>query len=83
MSRESSARGGHEEGVMRDPEIGLCASCRHARTVDTPRSRFWRCARSATDPRYPKYPRLPMLECPGYEPAEAETPGGEPGVSAD
>jgi hypothetical protein len=50
--------------------------------VDTPRSRFWLCARSATDPRFVRYPRLPMLECPGYEPGESETPGQAPGVSS-
>lgn len=68
---------------MRDTEVGLCASCRHARPVDTPRSRYWLCERSATDSRFAKYPRLPMLDCPGYEPAEAEAPGAEPGGSAD
>lgn len=64
--------------------VGLCASCRHARVVDTPRSRFWRCGLAESDPRFVKYPRLPVLECPGYEPGtaqEAETPGAEPGVS--
>ena len=63
--------------------IGLCATCRHARPVDTPRSRFWLCALSASDTRFPRYPRLPVLECPGYEPGESETPGGEPGVPSD
>ena len=61
--------------------VGLCASCRHARVVETERSRFWRCGRSDHDPRFARYPRLPMLECPGYEPPEAETPGAEPGVT--
>ena len=67
----------HEGGAE---SVGLCATCRHGRPVDTPRSRFWLCARSATDPRFVRYPRLPMLECPGYELGESETPGGAPGV---
>jgi hypothetical protein len=48
-------------------EVGLCSHCRHARIVETPRSRFWHCARAAWDPRLEKYPRLPVLTCPGYE----------------
>jgi hypothetical protein len=61
--------------------VGLCPGCRHARVVETPNSRFWLCGRSVTDSRFARYPRLPVLECPGYEPPETETPGGEPGVS--
>jgi hypothetical protein len=73
-----------EAGVLEgeSESAGLCATCRHARPVDTPRSRFWLCARSATDPRFPRYPRLPMLECPGYEPGEGEAPGQAPGASS-
>ena len=56
-------------------EVGLCAGCRHARVVETPRSRFWLCGRAASDPRFARYPRLPMLECVGYEPPDRETPG--------
>ncbi len=53
--------------------VGLCASCLHARTVESAKgSKFLLCQRSATDPSYPKYPRLPVLSCPGYE--EAKTP---------
>jgi len=47
--------------------IGLCASCRHARTVRTPRSLFWRCTLAETDARFVRYPRLPVLVCDGYE----------------
>jgi len=50
--------------------VGLCAGCRHARAVETPRSRFWLCGLSATDSRFARYPRLPVLECPGYEPPD-------------
>jgi hypothetical protein len=52
-----------------DPAVGLCATCRHSRRVETPRSTFWLCERSRTDPSFEKYPRLPVRECPGYEPA--------------
>ena len=48
--------------------IGLCRGCRHARIVETPRSRFWLCRLSAIDPRFERYPRLPVLRCEGYEP---------------
>ena len=56
-----------------DPNrIGLCAGCRHARTIRTPRSSFWLCERSRTDTSYERYPRLPVLACPGFEPGEPE-----------
>jgi hypothetical protein len=46
---------------------GLCASCTHARRVESSRgSVFYLCERSAIDPSYPKYPRLPVLQCSGY-----------------
>jgi len=48
--------------------VGLCRDCRHAHAVVTPRSTFWRCGRSATDPSFLKYPSLPVLSCRGYEP---------------
>ena len=48
--------------------VGLCAGCRHARAVSTPRSRFWLCERSRHDESYDRYPRLPVLACPGFEP---------------
>jgi len=59
--------------------IGLCARCRHARVVETERSVFWMCGRSADDARFPKYPRLPVIECVGFEPLEPE-PGPHPGA---
>ncbi len=60
-----------------DPRIGLCARCRHARVIATPRSEFWLCERSKTDPAYPRYPRLPVASCPGHEarPAGEDVPG--------
>ena len=55
-------------------QVGLCVRCRHARVVETPRSRFWRCGLSDVDPGFPRYPRLPVLECRGYEPAAEDEP---------
>ena len=53
---------------MEPPTVGLCASCRHARTViNRHGSRFWLCERSRTDPAYPRYPSLPVLRCRGFE----------------
>ena len=58
--------------------VGLCLTCRHSATVETDRSRFWRCTRAATDPRFDKYPRLPVLECWGHEPIEEPPAATEP-----
>ena len=57
--------------------IGLCASCRHVRRVESSRgSTYYLCGLAAADPRFVKYPALPVLSCPGYEPeAPAEKPG--------
>ena len=47
---------------------GLCAECRHARTVRSDRGAvFIQCGKSFGDPRFPKYPRLPVRACAGYE----------------
>ena len=49
-------------------DVGLCADCRHARVQRSGRgSRFWRCLRAETDPRFARYPPLPVRDCPGYE----------------
>ncbi len=53
--------------------VGLCARCRHARRVETPRSVFWRCDLAERDPRFERYPRLPVLVCIGYEPLPPES----------
>lgn len=56
---------------------GLCARCRHARRVETPRSAFWMCGRHAAEPaRFAKYPRLPVLRCGGFGPADEREAGG-------
>jgi hypothetical protein len=65
--------------------VGLCARCRHARRVPTPRSVFWLCQRAATDPRFERYPRLPVQSCPGFEagvPGSGEAEPGERGESS-
>jgi hypothetical protein len=50
------------------PRGGLCASCQHARRVESARgSEFILCELSAVDPVFPKYPRLPVTECSGYD----------------
>lgn len=56
--------------------IGLCERCRHARVVETTRSVFWMCGRSASEARFPKYPRLPVLACDGFDegPREGSAP---------
>ena len=47
---------------------GLCATCVHARIVQTSRqSRFVLCELSRTDPRFRRYPNLPVLTCDGFE----------------
>jgi hypothetical protein len=68
---------------LRSPAPGLCADCRHARRVATPRSLFVRCARAAEDPAYPRYPRLPVRACPGYEPGGTESVPPDPMAAAD
>ena len=59
-----------------ETQVGLCFRCRHARVVETPRSRFWLCRLSATDERFERYPRLPIRACPGFEagPREPDDP---------
>jgi hypothetical protein len=50
---------------MIDP--GLCASCKHAKVIETKRgSIFYMC----NAPGLPKYPNLPVRACPAYEKKE-------------
>lgn len=62
-------------------QVGLCATCAHARNVPAPRATYWRCALAATDPRFVKYPRLPVIECDGYTPGEPV--GGKTGEASE
>lgn len=58
-----------------DPRVGLCSRCVHAHQVATPRSNFWLCGLSQTDPGYARYPRLPVSACAGFVPlADGESP---------
>jgi hypothetical protein len=66
--------------VPDERNVGLCARCRHARQVATPRSLFWLCERSRTDATYARYPRLPMLDCPGFEAGTPAGPGPDESV---
>jgi predicted CoA-binding protein len=61
---------------VRDP-VGLCRDCRHSRDVPAPRTTYWLCRRSATDPSFPKYPRLPVERCRGFEWSEERNPARE------
>jgi len=55
------------ERIEENHPAGLCARCRHGRTVPTPRAVYWLCERAASDPAYTKYPRLPVRSCAGFE----------------
>jgi len=53
--------------------VGLCATCRHHRLIESRRrARFHLCELSKTDRAYPRYPSLPVRACAGY--ARDETP---------
>lgn len=63
------------------PAIGLCARCRHRRTVRSDRGAvFIRCARANVDPSLPRYPRLPVLRCHAFE---AEATGEDSGETTN
>jgi GrpB-like predicted nucleotidyltransferase (UPF0157 family) len=48
-------------------QVGLCASCAHARRIESERAAvFWLCQLSSSDPQFAKYPRLPVVSCSGY-----------------
>jgi hypothetical protein len=57
------------DSAPKAPSPGLCATCQHARTIESARgSIFYMCALSFEDPHFAKYPRLPVVECSGYKP---------------
>jgi hypothetical protein len=59
---------------MTQKRAGLCASCVHARNVESSRGSFFLlCELSRTDPTFAKYPRLPVLSCRGYEKTAPKT----------
>jgi len=50
-----------------DSRAGLCATCRHAKHLNTKgRSAIYLCRLAASDPLFAKYPRLPVSACTGY-----------------
>jgi hypothetical protein len=52
---------------MKAPNAGLCARCRHCKTVQSARgSAFLMCLLHERDARFEKYPRLPVVRCAGY-----------------
>jgi hypothetical protein len=54
--------------TLQHPPAGLCARCRHRRTVTSgKRSTFVLCRRAESDARFRKYPMLPVLSCAGFE----------------
>jgi omega-amidase len=67
--RDRAARGFFWRPIDPAPDrVGLCASCRHSRKVESSKgSVFYLCQRSLDDGRFTKYPRLPKLSCFGYE----------------
>jgi hypothetical protein len=54
-------------------EQGLCASCAHARIVESSKGAlFVLCRLSYTDPAFDRYPRLPVIACDGYVSTEGK-----------
>lgn len=61
------------EGQRGDVDLGQCATCGHARQVESARgSRFTLCRRAAADPSFARYPHLPVRDCRGFEPERSE-----------
>ncbi|MEM7306097.1 MAG: hypothetical protein AAF682_05470 [Planctomycetota bacterium] len=65
----SGGRGGAGgESPAVSPYGGLCAACRHARTITSAKgSVFVRCSYSDRDRAFPKYPPQPVLVCSAAE----------------
>lgn len=61
---------------------GLCATCRHAQQIASPRSTFLRCARAERDPAFPRYPTLPVFVCRGFEATPVPRGSGAPGAGS-
>jgi hypothetical protein len=57
-----------QESKPRPPYGGLCAECRHARTIQSDKgSVFVLCGRAKDDPRFSRYPPQPVVACQGFE----------------
>ena len=64
---------GNSAAATPEPEVGLCSTCRWARSnTNTRGSSFWQCRRAEQDPKLLRYPPLPVTSCHGFE-------RGEPG----
>ena len=60
--------------VVAPADHGLCNSCKYAQRVESDRhSIFILCRRAFFDPEhFLRYPPLPVIDCAGYEKAEAK-----------
>jgi hypothetical protein len=63
------------------PPAGLCADCRHAELLRSPRSTFLRCRLADRDAAFPRYPALPVVACAGHEPLPPSPAGADVAVS--
>ncbi|MCC6132658.1 MAG: hypothetical protein IT186_22250 [Acidobacteria bacterium] len=54
-----------------DPSLilraGLCAACRHAKLIPSPRRTYVLCRRATGEPGLEKYPVLPVSTCWAFE----------------
>jgi len=65
-------------GGLTNLAAGLCATCKHAKRVQSDRgSTFLFCQLALSDARFPKYPRLPVKNCSGYS-SSAGVPPQDP-----
>ncbi len=56
-----------------EPNVGLCASCRHAGVQQSAKgSHFWRCGLADKQDGFLRYPPLPVERCAGYQHGEPE-----------
>jgi hypothetical protein len=78
MSEPADSTGSRGEGEgPASPYGGLCARCRHVRTLRSNKgSVFVLCGLAKLDPRFPRYPPQPVLRCSGFDPRSAETRPG-------
>lgn len=62
---------GENAALAKNIPAGLCASCIHARTVESSKgATFLRCELSFADPAFPRYPTLPVTRCAGHAPLD-------------
>jgi hypothetical protein len=62
-------------GRRNEPDAGLCATCLHARRIESDRkSVFYLCQHALVDATFPKYPRLPVMRCAVHQPGSLPAP---------